>query len=92
MCGGEAVTAKVRARMGLKLQEPKVSSSLDQLVRNNHMCSGEPHFALHSASLVETYPAEEDLSLRLQLCSNTRTQCSNYHRQNIQHIRKKGIK
>lgn len=92
VCGGESEIAEVTARMGLNLQELKVSRSLDQLVQNNHTCSGGPCFNLHSASLAETYSAEEDLSPRLQLCSDTRTQCSNYRRQNIQHIRKKGIK
>lgn len=71
--GGQAVIAQVSARMGLNLQELKVSNNLDQLVQNNHTCSGEPHFPPHSTPLVETYSSKENLSLRLQF-SDTWTQ------------------
>lgn len=36
----------------------KISRSPDQLVQNNHMCSGEPCFALCPASLGEVYSPE----------------------------------
>lgn len=47
--------------------------NLDQLVQNNHTCSGEPHSPPHSTPLVETYSSKENLSLRLQF-SDTWTQ------------------
>lgn len=36
----------------------KIPRSLDQLVQNNHTCSGEPRFALCPASLGEIYSPE----------------------------------
>lgn len=78
--------------MGLNLQELKVSNSLDQLVQNNHTRPGEPHSAPHPTPLVKAYSSEEDLSPRLRLFSDTWTQHTIYLRQNIQHVRKKGIK
>lgn len=46
---GESESAQVIARMGLHLQQLKVSRSLDEVVQNNHPCPGETSFALHSA-------------------------------------------
>lgn len=88
MCGGESGTAEVTARMRMNLQDLKVSRNPDQLVQNTHTCSREPHFTLCPASLGEIY-SPEPISAQGSSPSPQLTQCGNYHKQNIQHIRRK---
>lgn len=86
MWGGEPGTAEVTARIGLNLQDLKVSRSLGQLVQNSHMWLGEPHFALCSASLREIYSPEQ---ISAQGSSPAPTHPMWELPQNIQHVRKK---